>query len=278
MRALRCDKGCNGEDSAWAVLKLRWCVHTWRWHHEGAWTGKTPPPWECKKDLRGRSQASTTILPNVTNNFCQRITNARTFLCRYHMFIAPSFQPLTPKTTYTDPWELHLVTDSCLGQMAYKCSQGEVLLTNTRQGSLIWGQEFPEKFLCPFFNPLRDTPQLLSTSLYCFIFFIAFIIIWNYLSFLSFACLLPLESQLLKHRILVCLVISITPAHNSGPGPWWYSRNNCGMDEWTNECVGGCYYSDLRAAFLILCGPNSVDFKFVGCLWCYELKRCLAYQ
>lgn len=196
--------------------------------------------------------------PYAANSFCQRITNARTFFCRYHMFTAPSFQPLTPKTTYTDPWELHLAADSCLGQMAYKYSQDEVMLTNTRQGPLTWGQEYPGKLLCPFLNPLRDISQPRSTSLYCFIFFIAFITIWNYLSFLSFACLLPPESQLLKHRIFVCLVISISPAHSSGPGPWGYSRNICGMDKWTNECVAGCYYSDLRAAFLILCGPNSL--------------------
>lgn len=180
-------------------------------------TSQTPPPWEC----RGILGKTLRLLPSFY--LVQPIASARGQLMPEPSYAGtacsqpPSLRPLILRPPCTDPWELHLATDPYLGQTAYKSSQDEVVLTRywgPTQGRGPWSEtRIPRR--APTSLPTYNSPPL---SWYCFIIFIACITIWNYLFLLAFACLLPLESQLLKSRILICLVISISPAPSSGPG------------------------------------------------------------
>lgn len=110
-----------------------------------------------------------------------------------------SFQLLTPKPPCTDSWGPCLASDSCLEQMIYKCSWGEAVLTNSRQGPLTETKHPQKSSYVPFSAPQGYT----SATLYIIILLYFLHSMYYYLkllkSFLAFACLL-LESKLLKQN------------------------------------------------------------------------------
>lgn len=158
------------------------------------------------------------------------------------------------------------------------------MLTNTRQGPLTWGQEYPGKLLCPFLNPLETYlshalhhyTALFSYSIYC--------PIWKLFVF-SFFCLSPAtESQLLKHRIFVCLVISISPAHSSGPGPWGIQEISASgqVNKWVcgwmllfrfEGCIPNPLWPKLSLSILNLLPVFGAMNKTLPAIWVN--KRCL---
>lgn len=116
------------------------------------------------KSTRGKLSATTIISSSTTNSSAKGQLMSELSYEGTPCLQPPSLQPLIPRPPCTDSWEVH--PDHCFGQIAYKCSQDEVMLTTYREPTWSETKTPSEEILYHFLSRFYITTQPHYTALF----------------------------------------------------------------------------------------------------------------